>query len=197
LTKEQKELFSVAFPEENYVFSLGQYFYDENMKLKFYQRFSQNYYTDRKYNLADMGNEMQYNWHKWQLYNNLVYSNEFKELRESSSRISFTKSEYHFSLGHTFKQNFGDQLAIIPANDVNFNFGYTYNQNIGISQSLAYDIDDEMSKQWSFGGYYKQDCWSMKASMRRSITPRPTGETIDDVFYIELNFIPFITVGSN
>ena len=197
LTEEQKKLFSVAFPEENYVLSLGQYFYDENMKLKFYQRFSQNYYTDRKYNLADMGNEMQYNLGKWQFYNNLIYSNEFKEIRESSSRISFRKSEYHFSLGHTFKQNFGDQTAIIPANDINFNFGYTYNQNIGVNGSFTYNIDDETSEQWSFGAYYKQDCWSMKASMRRSITPRPTGETIDDVFYIQLNFIPFITVGSN
>ena len=37
----------------------------------------------------------------------------------------------------------------------------------------------------------------MVASLRRSITPRPTGETIDDTFFVQFNFIPFITVGNN
>jgi len=98
LTKEQKELFTVGVPEENYLFSLGQYFYDENMKLKFYQRLSQIYNVDRKEHFGDLGNEMQYNWQKWQLYNNVVYSNEFKEIRESSSRITYIRPEYHFTV---------------------------------------------------------------------------------------------------
>ncbi len=197
LTTEQKALFTVGIPEENYVFSLGHYFYDESMKLKFYQRFFQNFYTDREENFADLGNEMQYNWEKWQFYNNLVYSHEFKEVRESSSRISFSKTEYHFTVGHTFKQNLPDQTTVVSANDLNFNLGYTYNKNIRLNGSITYDLDEELSEQWSFGGSYKQDCWSMIASLRRSITPRPTGETIDDTFYIQFNFIPFITVGSD
>ena len=197
LSKEQQELFTVGLPEENYILSLGQYFYDESMKLKFYQRFYQNYYTKREYSLADMGNEMQYNWKKWQLYNNLVYSNEFKELRESSSRITLSKPEYHFTVGHTFKQNLPDQTTVVPANDINFNFGYTYDKNIGLNGSITYNLDDALSEQWSVGGSYKQDCWSMTAALRRSITPRPTGETVDDTFYVQFNFIPFITVGSN
>ena len=197
LTKEQKELFTVGLPEENYIFSLGQYFYDESMKLKFYQRLSQIYNVDRKEHFGDLSNEMQYNWQKWQFYNNVVYSNEFKEIRESSSRITYIRPEYYFTVGHTFKQNLPDQTTLVPANDVNFNFGYTYNRNIGFNGSITYDIDDALSNQWSFGGSYKEDCWSMVASMRRSITPRPTGETIDDTFYVQFNFIPFITVGSN
>ncbi len=197
LTKEQQELFTVGLPEENYIFSLGQYFYDESMKLKFYQRLSQIYNVDRKEHFGDLGNEMQYNWQKWQFYNNVIYSNEFKEIRESSSRITYIRPEYHFTVGHTFKQNLPDQTTIVPANDVNFNFGYIYNRNIGFNGSITYNIDDELSEQWSIGGSYKEDCWSMVASMRRSITPRPTGETIDDTFYVQFNFIPFITVGSN
>ncbi len=62
LSDEQKALFTVGLPEEAYSFSLSQYFYDENMKLKFYQRFTQLYYSKREYELADMSNEMQYNW---------------------------------------------------------------------------------------------------------------------------------------
>ena len=197
LTDEQKELFTVEHPEENYLLSLGHYFYDDNMNLKFYQRFSQSYYSDREYKLADTSNEMQYNWKTWQFYSNAVYSNEFKEIRETSSRISFRQPTYHVTVGHIFKQNLPDQTTIIPANDVNFNFGYQYNQNIGFNGSITYNIDDELSEQWSIGGNYKQDCWSMVASLRRSITPRPTGETIDDTFFVQFNFIPFITVGNN
>jgi len=140
---------------------------------------------------------MQYNWKKWQFYNNTVYAHEFKKLREISSRITLNESLYHFTIGHTYKERLPDQISTIPANDVNFNFGYTYNANISFNGALTYNVDDELSKQWSFGGSYKQDCWSMIASIRREITPRPTGETLDDTFFIQFNFIPFLTVGSN
>jgi len=196
LTDEQQQLFVVGLPEENYQLSLGHYFYDENMKLKFYQRISQNYYVKRAYKFADLTNEMQYNWKKWQFYNNTVYAHEFNKVREVSSRISLRESIYYFTIGHTYKQDLPDQTTI-PANDVNFNFGYQYNQNISFKGAITYNIDDEYSKQWMIGGAYKQDCWSMAASLRRDITPRPTGETLDDTFFVQFNFIPFLTVGSN
>ena len=197
LSESQKELFTVGLPEENYRLSVGHYFYDEAMKLKFYQRFSQNYYAKREFKLADFSNEMQYNFKKWQFYSNAVYANEFKEFREISSRITLNEAMYHFTVGHTYKQQLPDQTIIVPANDLNFNFGYQYNQNISLNGAITYNVDDELSKQWSFGGAYKQDCWSMVASIRREITPRPTGETLDDTFFIQFNFIPFVTVGSN
>jgi len=198
LSKEQKELFTVGLPEENYLFSLSHYFYDEKMKLRFYQRFSQNYYINREYELADMTNEMQYNIGSWQFYNNIIYAHEFKKIRESSSRVSLNKDLYHVTLGHSFKQILPDDIdsSIIPANDITFNFGYSYNENIGFNGALTYNIDTSESKQWLLGGSYKQDCWSMMASVRQDITPRPTGATLDNVFFIQFNFIPFGTVGS-
>ncbi len=198
LSKEQKELFTVGLPEEKYIFSLSHYFYDEKMKLKFYQRFSQNYYIDREYELADMSNEMQYNIGSWQLYNNIVYSYEFKKIRESSSRISLNKSVYNITVGHSFKQILPDDIAnsIIPANDMNFNFGYNYNEKIKFNGAFTYNVDASESKQWSFTGSYKQDCWSMIASIRQDITPRPTGSTLDNTFFVQFNFIPFGTIGS-
>ncbi len=198
LSKEQKELFTVGLPEENYLFSLSHYFYDEKMKLRFYQRFSQNYYINREYELADMTNEMQYNIGSWQFYNNIIYAHEFKKIRESSSRVSLNKDLYHVTLGHSFKQILPDDIdsSIIPANDITFNFGYSYNENIGFNGALTYNIDTSESKQWLLGGSYKQDCWSMIASVRQDITPRPTGATLDNAFFIQFNFIPFGTVGS-
>ncbi len=196
LTEEQKELFSVGLPEEHYAFSLSHYFYDKSMKLKFYQRLSQRYYVDRAYKFADINNEMQYNWEKWQFYNDIVYAPEFNKVRTSSSRISLYEKEYHFTLGHTYKQVLVDQPNILPANDVSLYFGYTYNERINLNGGLTYNIDESSSKQWRFGGSYKQDCWSMAASVRQDITPRPTGYTTDNSFYVQFNFIPFGGVGT-
>lgn len=196
LTDEQKELFTVGLPEEHYAFSLSHYFYDKNMKLKFYQRLSQKYYMNREYKFADINNEMQYNWKKWQFYNDLVYAPEFDKVRESSSRISLRKKEYHFTLGHSYKQVLDDQPNTRPANDLNLIFGYTLNERIKFDGGLTYNIDDASSKQWKFGGSYMQDCWSMAASVRQNITPRPTGYTRDNSFYVQFNFIPFGGVGT-
>ncbi len=196
LTEDQKELFSVGLPEEHYALSLSHYFYDKNMKLKFYQRFSQRYYIDREYKFADIRNEMQYSWKKWQFYNDLVYAPEFNKVRESSSRISLREDEYYALLEHTYKQVLTDQPNTLPANDVSFNFGYTYNERVNINGGLTYNIDESSSKQWRFGGSYKQDCWSMAASIRQDITPRPTGYTTDNSFYVQFNFIPFGGVGT-
>ena len=194
--------FPITIPDEGYLFGLSQYIYDDKMKLKFFQRFSQYYFTDKEYKFSDIVNEMGYNWDKVQLYSNITYSTEYSYIKDSSSRISLSGSGYSVSLGHTFKQIWDGKsednpVYNITSNDVNFNFRYTYNQHIGFNGAITYNIDDELSEQWSFGGSYKEDCWSMDASMRRSIIPRPTGETIDDTFYIQFNFIPFITVGSN
>ncbi len=196
LTEDQKELFSVGLPEEHYAFSLSHYFYDKNMKLKFYQRLSQRYYVDREYKFADISNEMQYNWEKWQFYNDVVYAPEFNKVRTSSSRISLYETEYYISVGHTYKKVLPDQPNILPANDVSLSFGYTYNQRINFNGGLTYNIDESSSKQWRFGGSYKQDCWSMAASVRQDITPRPTGYTTDNTFYVQFNFIPFGGIGT-
>jgi len=197
LTEDQKELFSVGLPEEHYAFSVSHYFYDKNMKLKFYQRLSQKYYVDRAYKFADISNEMQYNWEKWQFYNDVVYAPEFNKVRTSSSRISLYEKEYHVTLGHTYKQVLSDQPNVLPANDVSLNFGYTYSEKITLNGGLTYNIDESTSKQWRFGGGYKQDCWSMAASIRQDITPRPTGYTTDNTFYVQFNFIPFGSIGTD
>ncbi len=69
---------------------------------------------------------MQYNWNKWNFYNNLSYAHEYGKIRESSSRIALQQTEYHFSVGHTYKQTLPMIfITMIHANDINFIFGYT------------------------------------------------------------------------
>jgi len=89
-----------------------------------------------------------------------------------------------------------DPEFTVTANDLYFRFGYTYNNNIGFSGALTYNVEEEYSRQWVFGGSYKVDCWSMAASIRQDITPRASGEpTTNNSFNLQLNFIPFGSVG--
>ena len=196
LSDEQKALFSVGLPEEQYDFSLSQYFYDETMKLKFYQRFIQRYYRDRDYHLGDMSNEMQYNWTVWNIYNNITYSHEFSKVRESSSRLGLNMPDYYVSLGHTYKKVLADLPNFLPANDMYLSFRYTYNEKIKFNGGLTYNINESSSKQWRFGGSYHLDCWSVAASIRQDITPRPEGFTTDNTFFVQFNFIPFGSIGT-
>ena len=197
LSTEQKELFVVTPKEEYYAVGLSQYFYDNDMNLKFFQRISQRYYADRPYKYADLSNEMQYNWKKWQFYSDIVYAWEFSEIRESSTRVSLNEDSYNFSLSHTFKQQLSDTLIDVSANDINLNFGYRWDTHLRLHGGLTYNIDTSESKQWLFGGEYQQDCWSVSAALRQDITPRPEGEaTTENSFYIQFDFKPFVSLGS-
>ncbi|WP_223891410.1 LPS-assembly protein LptD [Sulfurovum sp. TSL6] len=201
LDLNQTALFTVGLPEEHYDLSVSQYFYDETMKLKFYQRLTQTYYPERNYELADMRNEMQYNWDQWRLYNNVIYSHEYGKIRESSSRISLNKQDYYVGVGHTYKQILPDVPSDIAdddisANDVYLTFRYTLNEQVALNGGFTYNVDDSSNNQWRFGGGYHRDCWSVDAAIRQQITPRPTGFTIDNSFYVQLNFIPFGGIGT-
>ncbi|AKF24415.1 organic solvent tolerance protein [Sulfurovum lithotrophicum] len=197
LSQEQKELFVLSPREEYYAFALSHYFYDKAMHLKFFQRISQRYYIDRPYKYADLNNEMQYNWGKWKFYSDITYAWEFSEIRESSTRVSLNGRRYNFSLSHTYKQKLSDTLIDVSANDINLNFGYSWNDHLRLHGGLTYDIDTSESKQWLFGGQYKQDCWGVSVALRQDITPRPEGEaTTENSFYIQFDFTPFVSLGS-
>jgi len=196
LDEEQKALFAVGLPEEQFDLSFSQYFYDKNMRLKFFQRFSQKYYPGRNYKLADMSNEMQYNWRRWSMYSNIIYSHEFDKIRESSTRVGLSGNDYSLSVGHTYKEVLPDLPNASTANDVDMSFTYTYTKRVSFNGGLTYNVDDSSSRQWRFGGSYHQDCWSVDASIRQDITPRPTGFTTLNTFFVQFQFIPFGGVGT-
>lgn len=198
---EQNELFTVGLPEERYAFSLNHYFYDETMKLKFYQRLSQKYYVNREYKLADISNEMRYHWDEWDIYNNITYAHEYGKIRESSTYLALNRTDYRLNVGHTYKQVLPDQMdnyygIDTTANDISFGFGYTVNKKIALNGGFTYDLDNASNNQWRFGGKYHRDCWNVSASVRQDITPRPTGFTTDYSFNLQMNFIPFGSVGT-
>jgi len=197
LDDEQKELFTIGLPEEQIRFALSQYFYDDKMKLKFYQRLTQKYYTDRIYKLADLNNEMQYTFDSLTLYNNIGYSHEFKKIRLASSYLEYKQSDYRITLGHTYKKILPDEPNSKEANDVKFDFTYKYNQKFSFIGGLTYNIDDSSSRQWKIGGSYYRDCWSMVTSIRQDIYPTSIGSISQNTFYLQLNFTPFGSIGTD
>ncbi|MGC9351513.1 MAG: LPS-assembly protein LptD, partial [Sulfurovum sp.] len=197
LDADQQGLFTVGLPQEHYALSLSQYFYDETMHVKFFQRLSQHYYLNRAYKFGDLSNEIQYNWKSWQFYNDIVYSYEFDKVRESSSRISLIEKEYGITLGHTYKKKLPDDKTIFtPANDINFNFNYQINSRVKISGGLTFDIDEAAGRQWRLGGNYALDCWSMDLSLFQDIKPLPTGSREETGLFVQFSFIPFVNIGT-
>ena len=197
LSSEQKELFAVGLPEEQYRIALSQYLYTLAGSNTVFQRMSQIYYPNRVYHWADLENEMQYKWKQWTFYNMLTYSYEFDKLRESSSRINFYAKRYNFSLGHSYKQRFSDEKQQFrPANAINMHFAYLFNEQIGLNGGLAYDLENQTSTQWMFGAEYKRDCWRVSGSVRQDILATSQGPEADTSFYIQMEFVPFGGIGS-
>ena len=89
-----------------------------------------------------------------------------------------------------------DQSSIL-VNDININFGYTYNEQIKFDGGVTYNIDDSTSKQWKIGGSYYRDCWSVVASIRQDIRPTSAGAVSENTFYLQLNFTPFGSIGTD
>ena len=197
LSSEQRSLFNVAPPEEVYDFSISNYVYDHNAKLKFYQHLSQKYYPNRAHQYTDLSNEMLFNIQNWTLYNYIAYAPEYNTLRGIATSLSLKEERYKFTLTHTYKKVLDDQPKSRPINDLDFQMKYVVNDHINIGAAIAYDIDDAASRQWSLGGTYHQNCWSMDASIRQDIIPRPTGFSKDNTFYVQFNFIPFGSIGTN
>jgi len=197
LDDEQKKLFAVGLPEEHYAFSLNQYFYDEAMQLRFFQRLSQHYYLNRPFLWGDLSNEMRYGWSNWHIYHKIFYSHQWGKVRESLSRISLIKKEYGVTLGHIYKQLLPDERRLfVPSNDIHLNFHYQVNPKIKLNSALIYDIEGTSVREWSTGGSYAVDCWSMDLALSQDIRPLPSGFRTETSVYLQLNFIPFASIGT-
>jgi len=203
LTPEQRELFNLCDTQEHFKLSFGQYFYDDKMNLKFYQRLSQIYYKNRTatrdYRWADLENEMRYEMGRWSFYNEMKYSYHFSKIRESSSRITYSDNQLEFSLWHTYRDILGDEDRddLDKANEISFDFDYRYDTHWNFNGALSYNLDNSSSKQWSIGAKYQQDCWDISLKLKQEIIPRPDGSDTQNSFYLMMNFKPFATLGAS
>jgi len=207
LEPSQKEIFTLGTEKEQAALGFSQYFYDEAMGLKFFQRFSQSYLPDEEQNnLGNLENEMQYIMGQWRFYNDLIYSHAFDNIELSSSRITLYRPEYHISLGHTYKRgySFGDQELIEEreiSNDASLYFGYKATQRISLQGGVIYNLDNAYSTQWQLGGRYDKDCWNLAIALKEEIRPTITAAGTESIsensLIFQFNFVPFGGIGKS
>ena len=196
LSTSQKALFAVGLPEETISFGLKQYLYDEDMNMFFFQRFAQKYYPKREYKVSELENEMQYTWDDFTFYNYLLYSPEFSAIHAMVSSVEVDGEGFDISLSHSYKQYLKEEGNSIATNDMNFDFKYAINQRVRVNGGFTYDLEKTESKQWRVGIGYFRDCWSVDTSIKRETRASSSGPEERRTFYIQLNFVPFGSVGT-
>ncbi len=217
LEEDQKKLFAPGIEEQNIALKFSQYFYDDFGKIKFYERFTQQYLPENEENkLGNLYHEMQYNLEEWRLYSNLVYSYEFDKVEESLSRISWRRDAYSAGVSHSYERNYSygenDEVKEYKRiNDINLRVGLKITNRISVLGGLVYDldsiddiddadnVDDIGNSQYLFGINYNKDCWNLALGVRQEVRPIETtsgaDSILDNVFTFQLNFVPFGGVG--
>ncbi|MEA3491878.1 MAG: LPS-assembly protein LptD [Campylobacterota bacterium] len=205
LEEDQKRLFAPGVEEENLALKFSQYLYNDEGELTFYERLTQFYHPDREFDkFGDLGHEIQYNIAEWKLYNSLIYSYEFKKLKEMSSAIRWEGEGYRLSLTHSYQRlySYSESDEVIEEkkhNDVNLNVVYQITNRVGLAGGFIYNIDDEFHSQWRFGMNYNKDCWNVSLGFRQDVRPTATthgaNSILDNSFSFQLNFVPFGGVG--
>ncbi len=201
LTEEKRKLFSVGLPEESVKFDFAQYFYNKEMKLKFFDRFSQNFYVDRAISRGDISNEMGYYGDGWSIYQDIAYDYDVGKIKSMAHRASWIGDNYLLSLSHTYKKEFfEDDIEVAIANSINTNLRYDFSPRWSGYAGVSYNFDEGQSTQWRFGARYQKDCFGFSAGLAQNTTPvlKSSGASYIDstTFYFQLNFKPFATVGT-
>lgn len=199
---EQKKLFAMELPQEQYQFAFSQYFYDNEMNLNFSQRLSQPYYPQKAYNWGDLYHEIEWNYKDIQLSNIFLFSHEFEKFRSIFTAVSWIRDDVSIAMSHAYKNDIQDEInEIAAANNLNLDIGYQINPNIKVYGGVSYELDNEYSKYWHLGTSYSQECFAISATISKNATPMLTqdGPSYNDSVsgYIQLKFIPFATLGTS
>ncbi|MEA2027920.1 MAG: hypothetical protein U9N49_02960, partial [Campylobacterota bacterium] len=198
LVDEAKELFSIDSIEPSVVLGVSHYLYNKSGKLKIYHRLLYNYYLDREEKLGDIRNEVGYYGDHFTLYNNLIYSQEYKKIKSSLTSIGFNKSDLY--VGGTYYYNY-DFSRSIQTKSLGLNFRYRINEALNILGGANYDLEKNYKTQWRFGLKYDRDCWSIAVLFKEDVQPILTtsGASYQEntSLTFQFNIVPFGGIGNN
>jgi len=178
---------------KNISFKLNQYFYDNNGFDFLYHRLVQTIYKkNSKFESSDLQNQIIYKPKKYiKLQNTLFYSYKYDKIRKVQSDISYDKDRYKFNVDHTYEYKKYDKNS-------NFITGYAeakIDKNYNIFASLAYDLQDDFTKEWSVGWKMRKRCWDYMFRYKESVTPNLTSSgahsTIQRGVTFFVRFSPF------
>lgn len=195
LVDEAKELFSIDEVESSVVLGLSHYLYKKSGKLKFYHRLLYYYYLDRDETLGDIRNEIGYYGDHFNIYNNLIYSQERKKIKSSLSSVGFKNGDLYIGGSYYYSDNFTTRKT----KSFGVNFRYQFNEELDILGGMNYDLEQNYKTQWRLGVSYDRNCWSFTALLKEDIQPILTTSGASSQqnmsFTFEFKIVPFGGIG--
>ena len=195
LAEEQKELFSTQATEEQLSFGLDQYLFDEKLKMNFFQKIRYTTYPNREESTGDLIHELGYDKNSLNLYSNLTYAWNEKQIRSLTSSLRYNQSNYDIMLTHFYNHDF--LFDNKKTSFINTKLIHQYNDKNSWVFNIDYDLEQGFNHQWSLGWSHKQKCWGAKVGVGQEVIPNREESFQNSSFYFELNLHPFGGIKQN
>ena len=195
LSVEQKELFTTQTKEEQLSLGLSQYLYTSNLDMNFFQKMSFTSYPNREESTGDLVHELGYRKDGLNLYSNITYAWNEKQIRSLTSSLGYNQSNYDIMLTHFYNYDF--LFDNKKTSFINIGAVYRYNSTNRWFSDIDYDLEQGFNHQWKLGWAHKQKCWDAKISVGQEVIPNREDSFRNSSLYVELNFHPFGGVKQN
>ena len=195
LKQEQQELFITQTTEEQLSFGLDQYRYDNSLDMNLFQKLRYSTYPNREESKGDLIHELGYSKDNLNLYSNLTYAWNEKQIRSLTSSLRYNQSNYDIMLTHFYNYDFlfdNKETSFINVGAV-----HRYNDNNKWFFNIDYDLEQDFNHQWKLGWAHKQKCWDAKISVGQEVIPNREYSFRNSSFYIEINLHPFGGIKQN
>jgi len=195
LEDEQKEIFTTQTTEEQLSFSLNQYLYDMKLNMNFSQKLTYTTYPKRDESKGDLTHELGYSRDNLNLYSNLTYAWNEKQIRSLTSSLRYNQSNYDIMLTHFYNHDF-----LFDSKETSFldiGLVHRYSDKNSWFFNIDYDLEQDFNHQWKLGWTHKQKCWGAKISVGQEIIPNREDSFRNTAFYFELNLHPFGGIKQN
>jgi len=194
LATEKKELFTTYTEEEQISVGFKQYFFNRLIS-NFSHSFWYSHYPKREKSQGDIINEIEYKRGNINIYNNLKYALEERELHSLTTSLTYNKSNYDIMLTHFYNNDllFNNKKTSFLQSRVD----YKIDKEDTYIVKFDYNLEKGYNHEWSLGWQHRQKCWSGKVSIGQEIVPNRDSSFKNTALYVELNLYPIGGIKQN
>ena len=162
---------SINKERKNFRWRINQYFYNNESNFLTI-RSSQIIYLDKaKKEYGDISNDIVYYPNKnLKISENTLYSAKYNKFKRFQTNIDYNNDKYNFYLYHTHQK----KLNTNKIDYLSGGFEIKLDHRIKIFGDLNYDMDKDLTRDWSVGVYRDKFCWNYQIKYKESITPIST-----------------------
>jgi len=174
-------------------FKMNQYYYRLNGFNFLTHRMRQVLYDDDAYyKYGELENQLIYKFtNDFVINNTLFYSHEYGRIKKLQTSVDYKNRGYDLGFNHTYEYNPDDNTT----NYVSMRFNSKVDAIYDIFGSLAYDIENDFTKEWTLGWRMKKRCWDYSFRYKESVTPSLTSAGTESVVkrgvLLYVRFSPF------